>query len=191
MTAFQPIVDLRHGVAAAYEAGTAEAIAALPAAPRARHAFFLNVGDVSDAAIDTGVVIVTRSDAVVRHYAARGFQIALDDAGSGRGSLPMLLACSFLKFRYDEAALREMTALARNIGAVLIADGVESWDAAESLLQHGVEWAQGSIFGRPAARPEALEPDVSRRIAAMAALTSDTAPYRSKSQTSRSSPPSP
>src|SRR5689334_4703447 len=109
MTEFRPIVDLRHGVAAAYEAGTAGAIAALPAAPRARHPFFLNVGGVSDAAIATGVVIVTQSD------------------------------------------------------------GVESWDAAESLLCHGVEWAEGCLFGPPAPRPEALEPEVSRRIAAMAA----------------------
>jgi hypothetical protein len=162
-TAFRPIVDLRHGVAAAFEASSREAIASLREPLRARHLFFLNAGDDDVDHVPADVVIVTASDAAVRRHAARGFEIALDGVGSEH-SLPALLACSYLKFEYDESALRPMLALARNIGAVLIAGGVATWDEAETLMRTGVEWAEGPLFGPAAARPEALDPAVSRRL---------------------------
>ena len=163
-TAFRPIVDLRHGVAAAFETASCDAIAAAHPSP---HPFFLNVGaDIVDG-VPANAVIVTSSHAVVRHYAGRGFQVALDDAGSERSSLPVLLSCSYLKFACDASKIRTMTALARNIGAVLIAGGVATWDEAEMLMRGGVEWAEGSLFGPAAPRPEALAPAVSRRLVSL------------------------
>src|SRR5215468_5112613 len=139
-TAFRPIVDLRHGVAAAFETASCHAVVSA-------HPLFLDVGvDIVDG-VPAHAVIVTSSEAVVRHYAARGFQIALDDAASGRASLPLLLSCGYLKFAYDASKVRAMAALARNIGAVLIAGDVATWDQAETLMRGGVEWAEGSLFG--------------------------------------------
>jgi hypothetical protein len=156
-TAFRPIVDLRHGVAAAFETASRGAVAAA-------HPLFLDVGaDIVDD-VPANAVIVTSSEAVVRHYAARGFQIAFDDAGSESARLPLLLSCSYLKFAYDASKIRAMVALARNLGAVLIAGGVAAWDEAEALMRGGVEWAEGSLFGPAAPRPAMLDPAVSRRL---------------------------
>jgi EAL domain-containing protein (putative c-di-GMP-specific phosphodiesterase class I) len=237
--AFQPIVDLRHGVAAAYEVlsrGPAPyaspevlferaarigatweleracrlaalgAIAALPAEVRSLYTFFLNVSpDVIDdprfvsgftraaleehgVALKNIVIEITerasirdyaKFEAVVRHYAAQGFQIALDDFGSGHSGLVTLISCvpHFLKLDmavtrdvdrepYKQSIVRAMAAMAREIGAVLVAEGVETWEEAETLVRCGIEWAQGFLFGRPMPRPESLPPAVSRRIAA-------------------------
>jgi hypothetical protein len=159
-TAFRPIVDLRHGVAAAFE--TAPCHATAGAQP-----LFVNLGDDIVDGVPANAVIVTSSGAVVRHYAARGFQIALDDAGSEWAGLPLLLSCSYLKFAYDASKIRAMTALAHNIGAVPIAGGVVAWEEVEALMRGGVEWAEGSLFGPAAPRPAMLEPAISRRLARM------------------------
>ncbi|HKS24503.1 MAG TPA: hypothetical protein VJZ76_17010 [Thermoanaerobaculia bacterium] len=159
-TAFRPIVDLRHGVAAAFETASCDAVAS--AVP-----LFLNVGDDIVDGVPANAVILTSSETVVRHYAARGFPIALDDAASERRSLPLLLSCSYLKFAYDASKLRAMVALAHNIGAVPIAGGVAAWDEAETLMRGGVEWAEGSLFGPATPRPERLDRAVSRHLVQM------------------------
>lgn len=57
-----------------------------------------------------------------------------------------------------------MVALAQNVGAVLVAEGVETWEEAETLMRCGVDWVQGFLFGHPAPNPEALNRSVSRRL---------------------------
>jgi EAL domain-containing protein (putative c-di-GMP-specific phosphodiesterase class I) len=234
---FQPIVDLRHGVAAGFEVlsrGPAPyqapeilferarelgatweleracrlaalgAIAKLPPDLRSIHTFFLNVSpDVIDdprfvsgftrgvleehgISLTNVVIEITertsihdyaKFEAVVRHYADQGFQIALDDFGSGHSGLRTLVSCAphYLKLDmaltrrvdrepYKETIVRSVAALARNIGAVLIAEGVETWAEARTLMRCGIEWAQGFLFGRPTALPERLRPAVSRGI---------------------------
>ena len=114
---------------------------------------------------------------VVRHYADQGFQIALDDFGAGNSGLLTLITCApdYLKLDmavtrrvdrepYKQTIVRSMVAMAENIGAVLIAEGVETWEEAETLMRCGVQWAQGFVFARPAPSPERLRPSVSRRV---------------------------
>jgi EAL domain-containing protein (putative c-di-GMP-specific phosphodiesterase class I) len=189
---FQPVVDLRHGVAAGYEMlsrgpeAALGAIAKLPRAMHASHSFFLNVSpDVSDGSftraaleergISIANIVVEISEratfkAAVRHYARQGFQIALDDFGAGDSDLLTLISCAPDYLELDIAVTRDinrvrsMAALAQNIGAVLIAQGVETWSEAETLMRCGVQWAEGSLFGRPAPQPERLSPEVSRRV---------------------------
>jgi EAL domain-containing protein (putative c-di-GMP-specific phosphodiesterase class I) len=116
-------------------------------------------------------------EAVVRHYADQGYRIALDDFGAGHSDLVTLISCvpHYLKLDmavtrrvdrepYKERIVRSVVELARNVGAVLIAEGVETWGEAETLMRCGIEWAQGFLFGRPEPRPEQLRPIVSRQI---------------------------
>jgi hypothetical protein len=56
---------------------------------------------------------------------------------------------------YKQMIVKSMVALASNVGAVLIAEGVERWGELTTLRQYGVEWGQGFLFGRPAATPRA------------------------------------
>jgi EAL domain-containing protein (putative c-di-GMP-specific phosphodiesterase class I) len=116
-------------------------------------------------------------EALVRHYAGQGFDIALDDFGAGNSGLRTLISCvpHYLKLDmavtrrvdrepYKQRIVRSMTEFARNIGAVLIAEGVETWQEAEALVACGVEWAQGFLFGRPMPRPQLLPRAVSTRV---------------------------
>ncbi len=116
-------------------------------------------------------------EGVVRHYAEQGFRIALDDFGAGHSDLLTLISCvpHYLKLDmavtrridrepYKERIVRSVAELARNVRAVLIAEGVETWGEAEALIRCGVEWAQGFLFGRPEPQPQRLRPMVSRQI---------------------------
>jgi EAL domain-containing protein (putative c-di-GMP-specific phosphodiesterase class I) len=234
---FQPIVDLRHGVAPAFELlsrgpaafgsptvlfdraqqlgltweleracrlAALRAIARLPQAMRETTMFFLNISpDVfNDPRFESGftlaalqaagiaqanivieitervsIVDYERFEAAIRHYAAQGFSIALDDFGSGHSGLVTLISCvpHYLKLdmavtrnvdrdAYKQMIVKSMVALAANVGAVLIAEGVETWGELETLRRYGVEWAQGFLFGKPAPFPRALDSDISRRM---------------------------
>jgi len=116
-----------------------------------------------------------RFEAAIRHYASQGFRIALDDFGSGHSGLVTLISSRphFLKLdmavtrgvhhdAYKQMIVKSVVALAGNIGAELVAEGVECWEELESLVSHGVRYAQGFLLGRPAAQPPLL-PDVVRQ----------------------------
>jgi len=220
---FQPIVDLRHGVAAGFEVlsrgpepyrspetlferarelgmtweleracrqAALNAIAALPEAWQ-RYTFFVNVSpEVMDAQTFLTspriVIEITerasigdydKFEALVRHYTSQGFEIALDDFGAGNSGLRTLISCvpHYLKLDmavtrrvdrepYKQRIVRSMAEFAQNIGAILIAEGVETWQEAEALIGCGVEWAQGFLFGRPMPKPQMLARAVSSRV---------------------------
>ncbi len=123
-----------------------------------------------------------RFEAAIRHYASQGFRIALDDFGSGHSGLVTLISSRphFLKLDmavtrgvhgdpYKQMIVKSMVALAENIGAELVAEGVERWDELESLVSYGVRYAQGFLLGRPATAP-ALLPEILRRQLSEAAV---------------------
>lgn len=114
-----------------------------------------------------------RFEATIRHYTEQGFRIALDDFGSGHSGLVTLISSRphYLKLdmavtrdvhrdEYKQMILKSMVALAENIGADLVAEGVESWDEMESLASYGVRYAQGFLLGRPTPTPGPLADDV-------------------------------
>ncbi len=167
-----------------------DAIASLPAAWQ-RYTFFVNVSpEVMEAqtfhSAPRIVIEITerasigdydKFEALVRHYTSQGFDIALDDFGAGNSGLRTLISCRphYLKLdmavtrrvdreAYKQRIVRSMAEFARNIGAILIAEGVETWQEAEALIGCGVEWAQGFLFGRPMPRPQLLARGVSSRV---------------------------
>src|SRR4051812_27490630 len=107
-------------------------------------------------------------------WIARGAQIAIDDTGTGYASLEHVveLRPDFLKLSralvadidHDanrQALLRALLAFAREVGAALIAEGVERREELEILREAEVDFAQGWLLGRPGeAWPEvpSLEP---------------------------------
>lgn len=93
---------------------------------------------------------------------ARGVAIALDDFGTGFSSLSYLS-----KFRWDElkidrsfvknldedslglAIIQAILVLAKELGAKVIVEGIESQKQVQLLLQTGCHIGQGFLFGRP------------------------------------------
>ena len=105
--------------------------------------------------------------AVIAELRAVGARVAVDDAGSGYASFRHIvdLGPDIIKVdrslvhgvHLDPARRSLMTAFAafaRDLGATLIAEGVERPEE-EAALQHwGVRFAQGWLYGRPQALPQ-------------------------------------
>jgi len=49
----------------------------------------------------------------------------------------------------DRAILKSMVALCRDLGVGVIAEMVERVDQAQALLEMGIRYGQGYLFGRP------------------------------------------
>src|SRR4051794_10542808 len=133
------------------------------------------------------VIELTEQDAVqnialvrerLRPWIARGALVAVDDAGAGFTSLEYVaeIRPDFLKLcrgmvtgvdldASRHAVLRATVAFAREVGARIIAEGVERPEELAVLRDAGVDYGQGWLFGRPGPAwppdgPEAAAPAV-------------------------------
>jgi EAL domain-containing protein (putative c-di-GMP-specific phosphodiesterase class I) len=114
--------------------------------------------------------------AVVRlrnQLADLGGLIALDDAGSGYSGLQQITRVRPHMIKLDralvegidqdeaKAALAELLGeFAGRIDAWLLAEGVETWQEAETFQRLGIPLAQGYLFGRPSDSFARLDPHV-------------------------------
>ncbi len=92
-----------------------------------------------------------------------GVTVALDDFGTGHSSLTHLQSLSFDCLKIDHRFVRDLAtprtasmikmlvAYARQIGVMVVAEGVESEAQATQLAAMGCTHAQGWLFGRPQA----------------------------------------
>jgi EAL domain-containing protein (putative c-di-GMP-specific phosphodiesterase class I) len=209
---YQPIVSLRTGHVAGYEAltrftdGTAPDVrfaqaaavgigfefelaaidAAISAAPPMEAGVFLSV-NVSPGLVLTArrlrrvlgqwpgrmVLEVTEHSPIADYEAFRrairrlgNVTLSIDDAGAGYASLRHILELEPAWVKLDIGVVRGIDAdplrqslvaglahFAGRSGEQLIAEGVERKDEADVLLELGVEFAQGYLFGRPEPRP--------------------------------------
>ena len=106
----------------------------------------------------------------VTRFQELGFQVWMDDFGSGYSSLDVLQDIHFdlLKFdmlflhRMDEGEegriiLRELARMANELGIETICEGVETKEQAEFLKDIGVTKLQGYYFSKPVPYEEVLE----------------------------------
>jgi EAL domain-containing protein (putative c-di-GMP-specific phosphodiesterase class I)/CheY-like chemotaxis protein len=210
-TVFQPIVSLRTGLVAGYEAltrftdGTAPDLrfaraaalgvgfefelaavdTAIRSAPPMEAGAFLSV-NVSPGLVMSArrlrrilgqwpgriVLEVTEHSPIVDYEAFRqairrlgNVTLSIDDAGAGYASLRHILELEPAWVKLDISVVRGIDAdplrqalvaglahFARRSGEQLIAEGVERREEADVLLELGVEFAQGYLFGRPEPR---------------------------------------
>lgn len=113
----------------------------------------------------------------IGHYRDMGFQIALDDLGTGYSGLRLWseLRPDYVKIdrhfvqrihkdKVKQDFLRFIHNIAKSLGTEVIAEGVETRAELEMLQELGVELVQGFYFSRPQSRPaiqiasELLEP---------------------------------
>jgi EAL domain-containing protein (putative c-di-GMP-specific phosphodiesterase class I) len=103
--------------------------------------------------------------AVLEHHRSLGWRVALDDVGAGWSSLALITAVRPDVVKLDKALVSRLTEpgpravagsvidLAHGLGALVVAEGVESERVAEEVRELGADLGQGWFFGRPA-RPE-------------------------------------
>ena len=144
------------------------------------------------------VIELTEQDTVLNHtllrerlrpWIARGALVAVDDAGAGFTSLEYVadIRPDFLKLSRGmvagvdrdatrEAVLRATAAFAREVGARVVAEGVERAEELEALRAMEIDYGQGWLFGRPGEawpRDVAPAPSPARRAAASGRLERD------------------
>ncbi|MEM9610365.1 MAG: EAL domain-containing protein [Actinomycetota bacterium] len=106
-------------------------------------------------------------DHILRHYREEGCRIAVDDVGAGYGSLNRLARIQPDVAKIDkqlvqdaspvsDAVIGAVVGLCRDLGVVVLAEGVETKAQADRVVGLGVELLQGFWLGRP--MPAELQP---------------------------------
>lgn len=119
----------------------------------------------------TGLSDLPRAARILEEFRRAGHRICLDDFGAGAASFPYIqaLPVDFVKIDgsyvkrlggspRDDAILRAMVGLCREVRVQVIAEMVETGDQASQLAAWGFELAQGYFFGRPADAPDYQPP---------------------------------
>jgi EAL domain-containing protein (putative c-di-GMP-specific phosphodiesterase class I)/GGDEF domain-containing protein len=123
--------------------------------------------------LDGLVIEITEHDAVsdyarlaarLADYRGRGARVAIDDTGAGHASMRHVtqLAPDYIKLdrsliqdlhldHAKRALVRSMVTLERELGAGVVAEGIESTEELRALRELGVPLGQGFLLGRPAA----------------------------------------
>jgi EAL domain-containing protein (putative c-di-GMP-specific phosphodiesterase class I) len=98
---------------------------------------------------------------VLEHYRSLGWRVALDDVGAGWSSLSLLAAVRPDVVKLDKRLVQELphdgartvlqavVDLAHQLGAVVVAEGVETERLADEVTAVGADLGQGWLFGRP------------------------------------------
>ncbi|WP_413206321.1 EAL domain-containing protein [Rhodospirillum sp. A1_3_36] len=113
--------------------------------------------------------ISTRTKDLLRRLRSLGFQVVIDDFGTGFASLSYLREFPLDRLKIDKtfvgelpgnmedsAIIRAVLALARELGLDVLAEGVERQDQADWLREAGCHMQQGYLHGHPLT-PEDLE----------------------------------
>ncbi|SFA77570.1 MULTISPECIES: EAL domain-containing protein [unclassified Bacillus (in: firmicutes)] len=103
---------------------------------------------------------------VLDTYKKQGMKVALDDVGSGFATLDVLqmLNPDFVKidrhyvdhcdkFPEKQQFLTEVMQIAKDLGIIVLAEGIERPEELEHCRQIGIDLAQGFLIGRPSERP--------------------------------------
>jgi EAL domain-containing protein (putative c-di-GMP-specific phosphodiesterase class I) len=109
---------------------------------------------------------------ILDHYRSLGWRVALDDVGAGWSSLSLLAAVRPEVVKLDKALVQELpddgartvlkavTDLAHDLGAIVVAEGIETERLADEVTAMGVDLGQGWLFGRPVRpQPPVEEPE--------------------------------
>ena len=111
-----------------------------------------------------------RASEILAQIKAVGILIALDDFGTGYSSLTLLreLPIDILKIdksfvrtldqnQNDQKIVQAIIGLGANLGLTVVAEGVETEQQSQILLQHQCQYQQGYFFSRPVPYPALLE----------------------------------
>lgn len=109
-----------------------------------------------------GLPEISNSKEIVRELRARGFRIAIDDLGSGYAGLNSLAILEPDVVKLDMVLVRDIqdsltkrklvstvTSLCRDMGAIVVAEGIESLAEEETLLKLGCDLFQGYRYAKP------------------------------------------
>lgn len=113
----------------------------------------------------------------VKRYRKSGFLLALDDIGKGHSNMdriPLLkpdllkVDMSFIqgidREYHKQEVVKSFVNLSRQIGALVVAEGIEHEAEALTTLELGIDVLQGFYFARPAPHPALADPSLFARL---------------------------
>ena len=122
----------------------------------------LNPRNIAIEIIESNVEDMKELQKFVETYRGYGFLIALDDVGAGHSNLNRipLIKPDILKIDrfliqdiqldfYKQEVLKSLLSMARHLGTLIIAEGVETEEEIMMLLDMGVDMVQGFYFAKP------------------------------------------
>jgi EAL domain-containing protein (putative c-di-GMP-specific phosphodiesterase class I)/CheY-like chemotaxis protein len=105
-----------------------------------------------------------------RRLRAKGFRVAVDDLGAGYAALSTFASLEPDMVKIDMSLIRgldqhptkrklvaSITELCRDLGILVVAEGIETASERDVLLEVGCDLFQGHLFGRPAALPASVD----------------------------------
>jgi len=117
------------------------------------------------------VVDIAHLRSIVEHYKLQGFKTAIDDFGAGFAGLNLLAEVQTDLVKLDMALLRNIdkdkrrqtiiqyaVRMCRDLGAEVIAEGIETYDELSLVRDLGVDLIQGFYLARPAFQALAVVP---------------------------------
>lgn len=123
--------------------------------------------------LDPGRIVLELSEvAVIKSYEVtkrfvdslrdRGIRLAVDDVGAGEIDLWHILRLEPAVIKVDmslvrdiettprnRALIRGISAMAQDLGIMVVAEGIEAPEEEDMLLELGVQYGQGYLFGKP------------------------------------------
>lgn len=113
-----------------------------------------------------------RIEADVHRCRSNGFLLALDDLGAGYAGLSSLISLRPNFAKLDASLVRDIDRDARRANLIrmlmryaritgfhLIAEGIETTEALQTILGLGIDFGQGYFLAGPAGRPDPLNPE--------------------------------
>jgi diguanylate cyclase (GGDEF)-like protein len=117
--------------------------------------------------------------ATVAHYRSQDYKIAIDDAGAGYSGLNLISDINPNYIKLDMKLIRDvhadglkaalvkgMVELSKISNIYIIAEGIESKDELEALINLGVQYGQGYFIQRPDSEVRKIEPEIIQLIKA-------------------------
>jgi EAL domain-containing protein (putative c-di-GMP-specific phosphodiesterase class I)/GGDEF domain-containing protein len=114
---------------------------------------------------------------IISHYKEQDYRIAIDDAGAGYSGLNLIsdihpnyikldmkLVRNVDKDMTKQSLIRSLNEFARFTGTSLIAEGIETEEELEVLIEIGVAYGQGYLIQRPDRQILAIEPYIVEQI---------------------------
>ncbi|HCX81459.1 MAG TPA: GGDEF domain-containing protein [Rhodoferax sp.] len=129
-------------------------------------------GDSLSIEITEGVLLDSNDGVTAKllEWRDAGLQVALDDFGTGYSSLSYLLKFDIDFIKIDQSFVRDlqpgstnftlckaMVAMAHALGLQVVAEGVETAQQRDLLIDAGCDYAQGYFFARPMTAPALAE----------------------------------
>lgn len=115
--------------------------------------------------------------AAVEHYKSQSYKIAIDDAGAGYSGLNLISDINPNYIKLDMKLIRDihkdslkaalvkgMVELSRISNIAIIAEGIETAEEMETLIELGVQYGQGFYIQCPGAEVREIDPGLVNRI---------------------------